>query len=396
MNSAMIKKVANVARFQLAKAKRKTVRYYCGNLPAFYNALTANKIEYVVLRWADKVPVTPEEERVNTDDVDHLIADDKTKIVASIAAPFGGGTKCDWYSVSGQSGSGYLAMPYYMPVLAQKILESRWLDPRGFYRPNAMHEFLAFAYHLVYHKGHRCGIPTGCDVSHSSGPKSKYIDEFHRLAAVASQDIPNDVTLFDMHSILKEHGWAMPVDLMLRWPDRHGVIMALLEIESTHIRARADQVKDLTVFVLRDDCDTPELEEIARNGISERFEILTEFVLSPEQRARVMSQTRGGNWIERRRKDPVEPTRVLVCKNALTPGPLPYPVSAKKLKSKYPLLENTDVLIKRVIREAVNKAAQGEHKRVVIHATDNPTEAAETLSAIYAKQYDAEIAKLAM
>ena len=94
--------------------------------------MDANGFEYVVLRWADKVPLNAANERVYNEDVDHLIANDSVGDLAYTAARHGGSVKCDWYSVSGQSGSGFLAMPYYMPVLARQILDSRWRDPRGF------------------------------------------------------------------------------------------------------------------------------------------------------------------------------------------------------------------------------------------------------------------------
>jgi hypothetical protein len=394
MKFEFAKKCVNRSRFLLAKAKRKTVRYYCGDLAAFYRDMDRDGFEYVVLRWADKVPMDASAQDTYQDDVDHLIANDSVRELANTAARHGGSVKCDWYSVSGQSGSGFLAMPYYMPVLARKILNSRWRDPRGFYRPAAKEEFLAFIFHLCYHKGHRCGIPTGNEAAHDPNPKSDYAKEASRLAEVAGIALAAEATLLDMHILLKSFGWNMPYDLMLRWPDRHPFLTALQEVEEAAIKDCAVRTKDLTVFVMRDDCDTETLEEIVRTGVKKRFEILREIALSETQVERVMAQTRGGNWVERQRKGIVAPTRVLICQNAPTPGPLPIAMTEKKLQSRYPHISNTDVLIKRVIRNDVISAAGDGMARVVLHATDNPLEAAETLSAVLGDTFDATLSEL--
>lgn len=52
-------------------------------------------------------------------------------------------------------------------------------------------------------------------------------------------------------------------------------------------------------------------------------------------------------------------------------------MSAEKVTRRYPHLSNTDLLIKRNIRDAVNAAAGPRQRRVVIHATDNAFECAE-------------------
>jgi hypothetical protein len=69
-------------------------------------------------------------------------------------------------------------------------------------------------------------------------------------------------------------------------------------------------------------------------------------------------------------------------------------MSDAKLKNRYPHIVNTDVLIKRVIRRDVIAAAGDGMGRVVLHATDNPTEAAETLHAILGDEFDATLRTL--
>ena len=123
--------------------------------------------------------------------------------------------------------------------------------------------------------------------------------------------------------------------------------------------------------------------------ITERFNIIQEIALDNEIRNHIMSRTRGGNWVEKYRPQPVEPITAIICRNADKPGPLPISMSASKLSKRYPHLKNTDILIKRVIRDHINQIASLDHDRVVIHATDNPLETVETLQAILGDKMDA-------
>jgi hypothetical protein len=388
--------IKNNLRHGLRKLNGGTVRFYCGALPQLYQALNAASINYVVLRWSDEAPLTKAAEAENSDDVDHLIADNQISKVAKIAGRFTGPVKCDWYSASGQSGSSYSGLPYYMPILSQRILNSKWQDPRGFYRPAAQEELLAFAYHLCYHKGHQSGIEDGFDLNLPKVDKPKYKTELVRLAKAAGIELPKTISLRNLHEFLRSHGWNMPLDLMTRWQDRHPFIDSLSAYEHAQLLAEARRVAQVSIFVLRSDCETDELQTVARRMISGRFEILADFQLSPQQADQLMVQTRGGNWVEKYCNGIVPPTHVIVCKNSDTPAPLPQGMSQAKLKKRYPHLEHTDVLIKRDIRAAVNKALPPPRDRVVIHATDNPMEAAETLRAVYADELDAALLRIGL
>jgi hypothetical protein len=126
--------------------------------------------------------------------------------------------------------------------------------------------------------------------------------------------------------------------------------------------------------------------------ISERFTIVDEVALDTTARSRVMSQTRGGNWIEKYRPEPVQPIIAIICRDAAEQGPLPIAMSAAKLAKRYPHLKKTDVLMKRVIRDHINLVAPLAHDRVVLHATDNPLETVETLRAIFGEDASAFLA----
>ena len=377
----------NAARFILASLRNGTVRYYVGDLPGFYQALNAAGIAYVVLRWSERVPMTLAAEQVHVDDIDHLVADRDMRRVMSIAARHPGAVKTDYYSVGGRRGSSYKSLPYYMPELAQRILCGRQLDPRGFFRPSPRDEFFAFAYHLCYHKGLASGLEGGLPACPSAKqPTAYYESELRRLAVTAEfNELPEPLTLSSLHDLLHVHGWAIPADLMTRWPKRHAFLEALLSREAQRAQPLIHAAQRHTVFVLREDCDTTELEQLALSMIAERFIILCIIRLDSAMRDRLVARTRGGSWVEKQR-GVVAPTVVVICRDAEEPGPIPVRMSAKKVTRRYPHLSNTDLLIKRNIRDAVNAAAGQSQRRVVVHATDNAFECAEVFSALFVKE----------
>ncbi|RYG90049.1 hypothetical protein EU803_15655 [Loktanella sp. IMCC34160] len=389
--------IGNRLRLLAAMLRKGTVRFYTGSLVDFYQGLNSQGVPYVVLRWADQVPTDPTNERAYVDDIDHLVADDAIQSILQQASRHPGTVKCDYYSVSGQQGSSYRDMPYYMPALAEKLLTRRWLDERGFYRPHPTDEFLSFAYHLCYHKGIRCGLPDGLAlVDAVVATKKDYASELRRLASSARWgQLPNPLTLLALHGILKDHGWNMPADLMVRWPDQHPFLVALQKHEQTRTQSLIADAKGLTLFILREDCDSVELEGIARQCIEERFEILSEIRLTATQQERVINQTRGGDWVEKYCSKVVAPTVAFICRDAAVPGPLPIRMSPKKLRKRYPHVTNTDVLIKRNIRASINRASPTSFDRVAIHATDNATEAVEMMQAIFGDSLAEELSKLA-
>lgn len=382
--------------FRLVHAglKNGTVRFKITELPDFYQHLNSQGIPYVVLRWADDVPMTAKEEAENYHDVDHLIDHSYIRSIMKFAATRPGKIKCDFYSSSGRSGTSYKGMPYYMPIHARQILAQRVLDKRGFYRPSAEDEFFAYAYHLCYHKGHRSGIPTGLGIPHEKSPARDYHLGLLSMAENLGISLPNNITLIKLHKFLIENGWAMSNDLMVRWPDPHPVLVALMDLEEKASKLDLEAAKRLTVFILRDDCDLPKLQEAALTLISDRFTILEKIDMDEDAQNRTMRMTRGGNWVEKYKSDPVKPIIAIICLNSDEAGPLPVSMSAAKLSKRYPHLENTDILIKRVIRERINQISPLTHDRIGVHATDNPLDAVETLRAVLGKDYKAFIQRV--
>ena len=385
--SAIWNRLENSVRLARAKHLHKTVRFKVGDLKRFYRSLNEAGISYVVLRWADEVPMAPTGPDAFEHDIDHLIDRGCIDEIKTIASRLPGPAKCDFYSLSGERGSAYRKFPYLPPALAQQVLENRVVDPRVFYIPAPKDMLFAFAFHLVYHKGQRSGLPSGIDdISTAPNAEREYQSELVRLAKLANVTLPDPLTLQSVHDLLRENEWNMPLDLMARWPDQQPILRALAAVETQRLSKLADQSHDINVFVLRSDISMQDSQMLVRKMIRDRFTILDDAPLSSAQVTRLARLTRGGNWYEKGRKEPVLPTQVIVCRNNKVPGPLPKGMSPEKVAARYPHLSSTDVLIKRDIRDAVNQLEGGPATRVILHATDNASEAAETLEALKGDQ----------
>lgn len=382
-------------RLMKARMRHSTVRFKTGNLAGLYRKFDEASMPYVVLRWADELPLTSESEHDHPRDVDHLVGNDTLDRICQISAYQPGPVSCDYYTAGGQRGGAYRGMPYYMPALAARILARRVRHPNGVWVPCPSDAYHAYLYHLVYHKGQLSGIETGLGLPTAPQASRDYAAEVRRLAAAAGEPVPSPFTLRGFHEYLRTAGWAMATDLMPRWGDRHPVLCALEKLEAERDASLAARAHDLTVFVLRDDCGGEPGEAIARAMIGERFTILREVRLASEAQARVVSQTRGGNWVEKGRPSAVLPTLAFLCRNARVPGPLPVSMSPAKLRRRYPHVSHTDVLIKRVIRDRVAQLEGVSSGAVVIHATDNPLEAVSTLRAVLGPDLEAFLASVA-
>ena len=69
---------------------RQHIHIKIGNLPDFFRQLNEDGVKYVVLRWFERIPLTPDDERMfikHGGDVDILAdADDLLKVCRAVAA----------------------------------------------------------------------------------------------------------------------------------------------------------------------------------------------------------------------------------------------------------------------------------------------------------------------
>ena len=370
-------------RWRKARKRGRTLRLRIGNISDFLVSLNQADIRYLALRWFDEVPLTADTERQYDKDIDLLLDYAHLENFVRHAARFPGKIKCDVYTQTGKRGTGYKKMPYYPPVLAEELLQHRQLYQGRFYVPQPEWHFYSLAYHCVYHKGLKAGIPSGTELPSDSHPKRPYGE---RLAALGrSLDIPlkTPYSLLQLHDFLESKGWSMPYDLLVRWPQQHQWMARLAAHERQKSKPCSRHMDNIIVFMLRSDASGDDIERRALELLEGRFTVIRVERLDPEARKRVTRSVRGGNWLEHRNAELVEPYLAVIVHD---PNPEPMDTN-DPLRNKFPLVRNRNVFYKNEIREVLNKEFPAAQRRVAVHASDNPSESIFDIKAIYGERY---------
>jgi hypothetical protein len=192
------------------KARRRAKRYIPPDigLDRFFAALRDRHIRYVLLRWFDELP------QIRPDgDVDLLIHDDDVGAVSDLFVSEVRGTACDLFSVSGLPGTSYRGIPYLPPDKAVSML-ARAGTLRNLIRiPSPEDHFLSLAYHAVYQKGLRSGLPTsGTRLKPVSKPGHDYAADLAALAADLGIDVP--ITMECLDEYLAGRGWRPSPEML--------------------------------------------------------------------------------------------------------------------------------------------------------------------------------------
>lgn len=170
--------------------------------------LNRRNVRYVILRWFDGLPELPA-----GGDLDLLVHDDDIGEVDRVLDHETGIAECDIYSVTGLPGTSYSGVPHLPPAKAAGILASA-RPFNGMYRaPTATDYFLSLAFHSVYHKGFKTGLPTRHEApSGISGPKNDYAGTLAKLARELGLDV--DLTLEGLHKYLVSEGWGATPEML--------------------------------------------------------------------------------------------------------------------------------------------------------------------------------------
>ena len=368
-------------RYLRAKKRHKTLRVKVSDFVKFTHHLNNNNTPLIILRWEDKVPITKQQGENYSEDIDCLIDENNIWSVIKSASLFPGKIKVDLYGLCGRNGTSYNSMPYYPPFISQRIYNSRIKHHNKFFVLNKQDHLLSFAYHIVYHKGEDSGFPYDNTKPINSLTDNKYFHELRKLDTEAIFSKDGAYNLLNIHQVLKEHDWSMPLDLMSRWQGNTGTISKLKNLEEGALLPLIKTIKNLTIFVIRSDAIIDNSYQIIDLMIQEKFSILSKHKLTNTQSEKLMKHTRGGNWLVKGKSTETKPIEVWLAKSLYKEKEAP----SSKQKRKYPHVENFDVLIKRDIRSAVNKL-DNKH-RVVLHASDNAIEAAIIISIIFGKNW---------
>ena len=344
---------------QVNGTQRFPSRYYLNvelGIQGFFEWLKKENIQYAVLRWFEDLPVVEPGE-----DIDILIASEDCSRVKQMLLSNVGTIPIDLYSTNGLPETDYRGMAYYPPQLATQLLNNRVLHRGIFYIPNPKHHLLSLAYHVVYHKGLRSGLPLNKNIpciSHENA-EHDYGSVLSKLACDLGDEV--EVTLEGLAVYLKNNGWDPPADTKAKLQ-----IYANDEALKTQNVAIDPKNGELVVYILREYATNEKLiDKILRLLEWFGMEIVFSTPLTLDLQAKAAREIRGGNWGKWNAEiHPGGPSHVVV---AFDYNPLPV----KNIYAAHPLVKNEHFFIKDHIRNYFNPGKPLDERINFIHSSDN-------------------------
>lgn len=321
-------------------------------------------LRHVVLRWFESLPELPAGE-----DLDLLVDDANLQNVFELLDEGPGLQPCDVYSVTGLPRSDFRGMSYFPPVLAEVLLDHAQVHAELCCVPSPKHHFLSLAYHALYHKGPKSGLPSRLAIGRR--PKSEEHDYSMILRDLAERlRIDVEITREGLDEYLAGQGWRPPLDLLRRLGRRQRWIA-----DSLRQRVSDGDQLGLAVFLVRQ-------EAMNRGGVErvtallERigFSILRTQLFSDSELRRAARNIRGGNWGRGPWGLSGGPPVAAVV--ALDHNPLPL---SWRQQRRFPLVTNARLLEKERLREEFNEGFPPDQHCNVLHSSDNAEEAWEYL-----------------
>jgi hypothetical protein len=174
----------------------------------FLNHLRNEQINYVVLRFYEKLPQVYR----NGGDIDILVSDEDEHKIRSFLQKHPGKLGVDVWTPSRTS---HNSITYYPPPLARKIVASAIEGPGGARIPSPKEAFIGFAYHAIYHKGVFAGVPTSLSgLVVNQHPENDYTKVLREMAVVAGVTV--DITMEALDEYLAEEGWQPKTDTLAK------------------------------------------------------------------------------------------------------------------------------------------------------------------------------------
>lgn len=247
--------------------------------------LRCQEVRYVVPRFFERLPDLYRK----GGDLDLLVADEDEARVREFIAGNPGTTRIDVWSVSAPIHHG---LPYMIPVLARKVLQSAVEGPAGSRIPAPKEAFLAFAYHVLYHKGTEAGVPTSISgLSVNPSPESDYLGELARMAREAAMAVPFNMESLD--DMLAAEGWRPRTDTLAKIAERNEWV------RRRFFAANRGEPVSFCVFILRRRALDRGLADRMREAVrSKGFRIVREKRLDGKEREYAADHLRGGTWRE--------------------------------------------------------------------------------------------------
>lgn len=341
-------------------------------------------VRYTVLRWFEGLPALDDDE-----DLDVLVDDDDLDRFRALLAQEPGTIPVDLYSVGGLTGADYHGVAYYPPRLAQQIMDGAVRHPSGCRVPAPPEHLRSLAYHAVYHKGPRSGIPSDGREAEPN-PEHDYMSVLTSLAQIQSIDLPQ--TLEGLDAWLGTEGWRPPDDTLRRMVERNAWINEVLSSGESVEAGGLLEPPETAVFLLREAAlRVVTVDEVVGVLRGLGFDVIAVRDLGPEARVRAAGLIRGGNW----GRGPYPrsgggPATALV---AVHHGPRP-PDPA--VLARYPRLSNGDVLDAKLrVRDLVDSRSEISDQFNPMHSSDDELEAWEYVGVVLPDELDALVADVA-
>lgn len=311
-------------------------------------------VDAVALRWIEAV-----EAGDDMTDLDLLVrgsaADEVERRLSSKVGTF----PIDLYTDDGSGKRLFKAVPYFPPLVAARVLDSAILRASGVRAPSSLWRYVAYAFHLLFHKSDR--LVVGADqLTMDSFGNERYVNELWRLADAAGERRPTGIC--DIEELLHRNGAFPELDTIGFYSSGNAFLTA------RYISGQDAMRPGLGVFVLRDFGLPDDLIGKVREQLHHRsFIILSETPIPLDHDA--VKRIRGGNWLDdqapRKRAPPIH---AFVCLDTHAAPP------SRAERRRYPRLDNANMLLKTKLRTAY--AAHGTKSKLnIIHASDNSAEA---------------------
>jgi hypothetical protein len=359
-----------IRKFIFRKPKLSARRYINKNLSVkeLFEKLNDRKIDYVVLRWFENLPIVEKGE-----DIDMLISDsDIDRIDDLFTRQKNGSVPCDIYSISGHKGTSYKNISYFPSNMARRVLaNSRLID--GIYRvPSLIDHFFTMSYHALYHKGYASGLKSeGIEKTDNCKIDHDYVETISKLSIDVGFSL-NNMTMESLDALLEEHGWKPQRDTLEKLSPHNDWIKDYFFSNNAGVE---DSLKGLSTFLIRESgvLHISKAKEILRH---DGFEILFEKPIKKDVMNEVSNKIRGGNWS----KGPWPRNGGLPAYVIIAYDPTPTDPPMEMLK-KHPGLTNRRVYkTKYKIRDNINSALPHDQNSNPVHSSDNAEQALEYIN----------------
>ncbi len=246
-------------------------------------------VRYVLLRWFEGLPDWPEGE-----DMDFLVHSEDIEKIQDLFTLAGNDMPVDLFSHDGSKGLSYSGLPYYPLPFSERLLKGAVLTELRARVPNFEMYFASLAYHAVYHKFYKSGLPleSGGDACNDN-PENPYPELLSEMARTLGLEL--DCSLVSLHAFLHENQLAPTFDLMRKLEGINPHLSPLMNDTGGVLSLVQGEV---IAFVVRQwTLDNGLYEDLRKElQVNLKLEILTEIYLDGDQKQRANRGIRGGDW----------------------------------------------------------------------------------------------------